>query len=104
MSIQTTNCLTSTRSRIEKNEILCLLGASGCETTLLKAIAGLQPITQGKIYLNGQDLTPCPCRTTQHRFYFSGLCSFPHLTVKENIQFGLDKKVRWKKSKFAKYA
>ncbi|MBN6709684.1 ABC transporter ATP-binding protein [Haemophilus haemoglobinophilus] len=78
---------------LNKNEILCLLGASGCgKTTLLKAIAGLQPITQGKISLNGQDLTPIPVEQRNIGFIFQDYALFPHLTVAENIQFGLDKK------------
>lgn len=79
------------------------MGASGCgKTTLLKAIAGLQPITQGKIYLNGQDLTPVPVEQRNIGFIFQDYALFPHLTVKENIQFGLDKKSAMEKSKFRK--
>ncbi len=87
---------------LKKNEILCLLGASGCgKTTLLKAIAGLQPITQGKIYLNGQDLTPVPVEQRNIGFIFQDYALFPHLTVKENIQFGLDKKSAMEKKQIS---
>ncbi|HBO37411.1 MAG TPA: ABC transporter [Pasteurellaceae bacterium] len=78
---------------LEQNEILCLLGASGCgKTTLLKAIAGLQPIQQGKILLNNQDLSHLPVEQRKIGFIFQDYALFPHLTVKENIAFGLQDK------------
>ncbi|MCI7717391.1 ABC transporter ATP-binding protein [[Pasteurella] aerogenes] len=78
---------------IDDNEILCLLGASGCgKTTLLKAIAGLQPISQGRILLHQQDLTDCPVESRQIGLIFQDYALFPHLTVEENICFGLQQK------------
>lgn len=55
-----------------------------------------------KIYLNGQDLTPVPVEQRNIGFIFQDYALFPHLTVKENIQFGLDKKSAMEKSKFRK--
>ncbi|MFY1027253.1 ABC transporter ATP-binding protein [Actinobacillus seminis] len=78
---------------INDNEILCLLGASGCgKTTLLKAIAGLQPISQGRVLLHQQDLTDCPVESRQIGLIFQDYALFPHLTVEENICFGLRQK------------
>lgn len=75
---------------VNQNEIICLLGASGCgKTTLLKAIAGLLPIEQGEIELAGECLKS---KAVEHRkigMIFQDYALFPHLTVAENIQFGL---------------
>lgn len=76
-----------------QNEILCLLGASGCgKTTLLKAIAGLQDIEQGEIRFNQQNLATLPVEKRQIGVIFQDYALFPHLTVKENIAFGLQHK------------
>lgn len=78
---------------LEKEEIVCLLGASGCgKTTLLKAIAGLQPIEQGQILLAGKDLTYTELNQRQIGLIFQDYALFPHLTVAENITFGLQQK------------
>lgn len=75
---------------LENNDILCLLGASGCgKTTLLKAIAGLLPVKQGKILLNGKDLTSIATEHRQIGLIFQDYALFPHLTVAQNIAFGL---------------
>ncbi|MGQ0285964.1 ABC transporter ATP-binding protein [Pasteurellaceae bacterium 22721_9_1] len=74
------------------NEIICLLGASGCgKTTLLKAIAGLLPIHQGKITLAGQDLAETAVENRHIGLIFQDYALFPHLNVTDNIQFGLSK-------------
>ena len=86
--------------QLEQNEILCLLGASGCgKTTLLKAIAGLQPIQQGKILLNAQDLSLLAVEQRGIGFIFQDYALFPHLTVQENIAFGLHNKSATEKQK-----
>ncbi|BFU59412.1 MULTISPECIES: ABC transporter ATP-binding protein [Rodentibacter] len=78
---------------VQENEILCLLGASGCgKTTLLKAIAGLQPITSGQILLNGEELTSLPTEKRQIGLIFQDYALFPHLCVQDNIAFGLNGK------------
>lgn len=76
--------------QMEQSEILCLLGASGCgKTTLLKAIAGLQDIQQGKILFKGQELASLPVEKRRIGVIFQDYALFPHLTVAENIRFGL---------------
>ncbi|SMB80166.1 iron(III) transport system ATP-binding protein [Pasteurella testudinis DSM 23072] len=78
--------------QIQDDDILCLLGASGCgKTTLLKAIAGLVPLTQGQIVLNQQDLSQIPVEQRRIGMIFQDYALFPHLTVAENIAFGLGK-------------
>ncbi|MDG6896340.1 ABC transporter ATP-binding protein [Volucribacter amazonae] len=75
---------------LEDNDILCLLGASGCgKTTLLKAIAGLLPAQQGSIHLAGKDLTQVAVEHRHIGLIFQDYALFPHLTVQENIAFGL---------------
>jgi len=89
----TENVLHNLDLAMTQNEILCLLGASGCgKTTLLKSIAGLQDISQGKILFNEQNLAGLPVEQRQIGVIFQDYALFPHLTVKENIAFGLQKK------------
>ncbi|HHT7855001.1 TPA: ATP-binding cassette domain-containing protein, partial [Pasteurella multocida] len=89
----TENVLQNLDLAMAQNEILCLLGASGCgKTTLLKSIAGLQDISQGKILFNEQNLAGLPVEQRQIGVIFQDYALFPHLTVKENIAFGLQKK------------
>ncbi|WP_394146679.1 ABC transporter ATP-binding protein [Shewanella atlantica] len=77
-----------------KGEIAALLGPSGCgKTTLLRAIAGLQPITQGEICINGQVLSgPDWFEPSEQRgigMIFQDYALFPHLNVADNILFGV---------------
>lgn len=75
-----------------ENDIVCLLGASGCgKTTLLKAIAGLQPISDGEIIFQQTDISQRPIEQRNIGFIFQDYALFPHLTVAENIVFGLHK-------------
>lgn len=77
---------------LEENEIVCLLGASGCgKTTLLKAIAGLLPISQGSITLAGHNLHQKAVEDRQIGLIFQDYALFPHLNVEDNVQFGLSK-------------
>ena len=73
-----------------EGQILGLLGGSGCgKTTLLRSISGFQPELQGKIYLNGEDLSRKAICERDLGFVFQDLSLFPHMTVEENINFGL---------------
>src|SRR5688500_14407407 len=70
--------------------LICLLGPSGCgKTTLLRCIAGLEAPTRGRILLDDQDITPVPAHKRELGMVFQSLALFPHLTVGENIAYGL---------------
>lgn len=87
---------------LHNHEIICLLGASGCgKTTLLKAIAGLIPLSQGKILLNQHDLAKIPVEQRNIGMIFQDYALFPHLTVAQNIAFGLGKLSRDQQNKRA---
>ena len=75
---------------IPSGELVALLGPSGSgKTTLLRIIAGLESADAGKILFNGQDTTDSPVRERQVGFVFQHYALFRHLTVFENIAFGL---------------
>ena len=70
--------------------LICLLGPSGCgKTTLLRCIAGLETPTAGRIRLDGEDLTATPAHQRNFGMVFQSLALFPHLSVGENIVYGL---------------
>jgi iron(III) transport system ATP-binding protein len=79
---------------LEKGQIGCLLGASGCgKTTVLRTIAGFEPLLRGEIVLNGvtvsrEDLTIPPARRAIG-MVFQDYALFPHLTLFDNVAFGL---------------
>ncbi len=76
---------------IRKGEFFTLLGPSGCgKTTLLRLIAGFDTPTSGTILLNGRDITTDPPNRRPVNTVFQSYALFPHLTVLENIRFGLD--------------
>ncbi len=75
---------------ITDREFMVLLGPSGCgKTTLLRGIAGLEQIDQGRIYIGDRDVTDLPPRKRRIAMVFQSYAVFPHLTVFENIAFGL---------------
>ena len=75
---------------IAKGEIFALLGSSGCgKTTLLRLLAGFDAPTSGRIVLNGTDLADMPPYERPINMMFQSYALFPHLTVWENIAFGL---------------
>lgn len=76
--------------KIEKGELVALLGPSGSgKTTLLRIIAGLELPDSGTIHLNDEDATRSTARERQVGFVFQHYALFRHLTVFENIAFGL---------------
>jgi putrescine transport system ATP-binding protein len=75
---------------VAKGEIFALLGSSGCgKSTLLRMLAGFETPTSGRIILNGQDLADLPPYERPMNMMFQSYALFPHLTVWENIAFGL---------------
>ena len=76
--------------RIRKGEFFTLLGPSGCgKTTLLRLIAGFEMPTSGTILLDGADITDLPPNRRPVNTVFQSYALFPHLTVAENVGFGL---------------
>ena len=76
---------------ISENEFFTLLGPSGCgKTTLLRLIAGFEYPTDGEILLYGQDIAPLPPFKRPVNTVFQNYALFPHMTVAENIAFGLE--------------
>lgn len=75
---------------VAEGEFFSLVGPSGCgKTTLLRLISGLIQPDRGRIILNGQDLTAVPVAERRIGFVFQDYALFPHLTVGENIEYGL---------------
>lgn len=75
---------------IAEGEFLTLLGPSGCgKTTLLKMISGFIEPTSGTIEIDGKDVTNVPPERRNTAMCFQSYALFPHLTVKENLDFGL---------------
>jgi len=71
-------------------EIFCLLGASGCgKTTLLRMMAGFERPTAGRIYIDGVDVTDLPPYERPVNMMFQSYAIFPHMTVEQNVAFGL---------------
>ncbi|MEF2553873.1 ABC transporter ATP-binding protein [Aurantimonas sp. A2-1-M11] len=76
---------------VEKGEFVSLLGPSGCgKTTTLQMIAGFETPTSGSISLNGRDLSRVPARERGLGIVFQTYALFPHMTVEENVGFGLE--------------
>jgi spermidine/putrescine transport system ATP-binding protein len=75
---------------IKAGEFFTLLGPSGCgKTTLLRLIAGFETPTSGSIWLEGVDITALPPNKRAINTVFQNYALFPHLTVAENVGFGL---------------
>src|ERR687895_2706359 len=71
-------------------EFMVLLGPSGCgKTTLLRSIAGLEQIDTGRVRIGERDVTDLPPRKRRIAMVFQSYAVFPHLSVFENIAFGL---------------
>jgi putrescine transport system ATP-binding protein len=75
---------------VYQREFFALLGASGCgKSTLLRMLAGFENPTKGKILLDGQDMTGIPPYKRPVNMMFQSYALFPHMTVENNIAFGL---------------
>ena len=75
---------------LEKGKLVTFVGPSGCgKTTLLRMISGLTEPTEGKIILDGEDITFLRANERDTAMVFQNYALFPHLTVSQNIGFGL---------------
>ncbi|CCG06863.1 ABC transporter ATP-binding protein [Pararhodospirillum photometricum] len=73
-----------------EGEFLCLLGGSGCgKTTLLRMMAGFEQPTSGRLLIDGKDMTGVPPYDRPVNMMFQSYALFPHMTVEQNIAFGL---------------
>jgi ABC-type Fe3+/spermidine/putrescine transport system ATPase subunit len=71
-------------------ELVCFLGPSGCgKTTLLRAIAGFHPVDSGRILIAGRDVSGLPPNRRNCGFVFQSYTLFPHMSVRDNVAFGL---------------
>ncbi len=78
---------------IAGGEIFFLLGPSGCgKTTLLRAVAGFQDLDSGRILFDGGEMTQVPPHRRNAGMMFQGYALWPHMTVAENIAFGLEER------------
>jgi putative spermidine/putrescine transport system ATP-binding protein len=84
------NILKDLNLSIEKGELVSLLGPSGCgKTTTLRVIAGLIEPNDGEFLVDTQNLTKVPVHKREFGMVFQSYALFPHLTIKENVAFGL---------------
>ncbi|MGF1649315.1 MAG: putative 2-aminoethylphosphonate ABC transporter ATP-binding protein [Hyphomicrobiaceae bacterium] len=82
--------LQSVNLDIFEGEFICFLGPSGCgKTTLLRAIAGLDPQSEGQIYIGGRDVSHLPPSDRDFGIVFQSYALFPNLTVSANVGYGL---------------
>jgi spermidine/putrescine transport system ATP-binding protein len=80
---------------IKAGEFFSLLGPSGCgKTTLLRTIAGFEGISSGVVLIDGKDVAGVPANRRPTNMVFQSYAIFPHLTVAENVGFGLRKDPR----------
>lgn len=76
---------------IEDNEFFTLLGPSGCgKTTLLRIIAGFEAITAGSLFLHGKNIAELPANKRPINTVFQHYSLFPHMSVADNVAFGLE--------------
>ena len=76
--------------KVYKGEIFCLLGASGCgKTTLLRMLGGFETPTAGRILIDGEDMSDVPPYERPVNMMFQSYALFPHMSVEQNIAFGL---------------
>jgi iron(III) transport system ATP-binding protein len=75
---------------VRRGEFVCFLGPSGCgKTTLLRAIAGLDPQDEGRLFISGRDVSKAPPADRDFGIVFQSYALFPNLTVGKNVAYGL---------------
>src|SRR4051794_17392311 len=76
---------------IAQGDLVAFVGPSGCgKTTTLRMIAGLADVSSGSILFDNRDVTDLPTYRRNTGMVFQGYALFPHMTVAENVAFGLD--------------
>ena len=94
------HALRGINATIKAGEFFSLLGPSGCgKTTLLRTIAGFEGISSGVVLIDGKDVAAVPANQRPTNMVFQSYAIFPHLTVEENVGFGLRKDPRSKDEK-----
>ena len=89
---------------VEKGECIGIKGNSGSgKSTILRLIAGLEKIKSGNIIIDGMDVTDTPAFNRNIGYVFQSFALFPHLTVKQNILFGINHLSRNEKQKKLDY-
>ncbi|MGL5352465.1 MAG: ABC transporter ATP-binding protein [Clostridium sp.] len=92
------NILENLNLKVKKGELVSLLGPSGCgKTTTLRVVAGFIEPSAGKFMLEDKDYTNIPVHNRNFGLVFQSYALFPHLTVEENVAFGLTMKKMPKK-------
>ncbi len=87
------SALTDVNLEIADGELFFLLGPSGCgKTTLLRCLAGFEKPSSGTIFLGDEEVTEKPAHMRNTAMVFQGYALWPHLTVFENVSFGLEMK------------
>ncbi len=82
--------LTGVNLSMAPGEFIALLGPSGCgKTTVLRALSGLETISDGRILIDGQDVAHVPVNKRDIGMVFQAYSLFPHMTVLQNVEFGL---------------
>ena len=75
---------------IHEGEFVVLVGPSGCgKSTLLRLLAGLEPVSEGQIWLHDENITATTPRERNFAMIFQNYALFPHLSVRDNITFGM---------------
>lgn len=89
-SFEATLAVKNVSLSIYQGEFFSLLGGSGCgKTTLLRLLAGFEKPTTGRLYIDGVDITDVPAYERPVNMMFQSYALFPHMTVAQNIAFGL---------------
>nr|WP_090277549.1 ABC transporter ATP-binding protein [Mycolicibacterium komanii]CRL72168.1 ABC transporter-like protein [Mycolicibacterium komanii] len=91
--------------RIEPGELVALLGPSGCgKTTALRILAGLDKATSGTVSVGGRDVGSVPANKRDMGMVFQAYSLFPHLTVLDNVAFGLKMRGTGKRDRLSRAA
>ncbi len=89
-NFKTTQVLKGLDLQVESGEFVSLLGPSGCgKTTLLRCIAGLETVSSGRVLIGDRDVTNLPPEKRRLGMMFQSYALFPHMSVRENVRFGL---------------